>query len=76
MVAARRDFMLFKKKIERSCDYCLYGTRLDDRQVLCAKKGVVTSGKCRKFRYDPTKRIPLKAKTPDFDKYDLDDFIL
>ena len=68
--------MLFKKKIQRSCDYCLYGTKLEGDQVLCAKKGVVTSGKCRRFRYDPTKRIPLKAKAIDFEKYDQDDFTL
>ena len=68
--------MLFKKKIERSCDYCLYGTKLEDAQVLCAKKGVVSCGKCRRFRYDPIKRIPLKAKAIDFEKYDQDDFSL
>lgn len=68
--------MLFKKKIERSCDYCIYGTKLEGEQVLCAKKGVVTCGKCRKFRYDPTKRIPLKPKPIDFDKYSEDDFTL
>ena len=68
--------MLFKKKIERSCDYCLYGAKLESEQILCSKKGVVTCGKCRKFRYDPTKRIPLKAKAIDFEKYNKDDFSL
>lgn len=68
--------MLFKKKIERSCDYCAFGAKLESQQILCAKKGVVTSGKCRKFRYDPIKRVPLKAKAPDFEKYDQDDFSL
>ena len=68
--------MLFKKKIQRSCEYCLYGTKLEGQQTLCAKRGVVTREKCRKFRYDPTKRIPLKPKTPDFDQYEQSDFIL
>jgi len=68
--------MLFKKKILRSCDYCLYGTKLEGLQVLCAKKGVVTCEKCRKFRYDPTKRVPLKPKAPDFEQYEQSDFIL
>ena len=68
--------MLFEKKIERSCDYCLYGTKLEGQQILCAKKGIVICEKCRKFRYDPTKRIPLKPKAPDFEKYDDVDFIL
>lgn len=68
--------MLFRKKIERSCDYCAYGTRLDDEQVLCIKKGVVSCGKCRKFRYDPIKRIPVKAKALDFEKYEKEDYSL
>ena len=43
--------MLFRKKIERSCTYCRFATQLDDEQVLCAKKGVVSVFKpCRKFR--------------------------
>ena len=47
--------MLFRKKIERSCSYCAYSTKLDDAQALCIKKGVVDLyGKCRKFCYDPS----------------------
>lgn len=69
--------MLFRKKIERSCSYCAYSTKLDDAQALCVKKGVVgLYGKCRKFCYDPTKRIPPKPKTPDFDQFSKDDFSL
>ena len=69
--------MLFRKKIERSCSYCAYSTKLDDAQALCVKKGVVDLyGKCRKFCYDPTKRIPPKPKTPDFDQFSKDDFPL
>lgn len=69
--------MLFRKKIERSCEYCSYGTRLDDEQILCAKRGLKVAGeKCRKFDYDPTKRIPQKAKAMDFGKYEKEDFSL
>ena len=68
--------MLFKKKIEKSCAYCAYGTKLEDDQILCVKKGVVKCGKCRKFSYDPTKRIPLKPKALDFDEYRSEDFSL
>ena len=69
--------MLFRKKIERSCAYCLYGAKLDEDQVLCSKKGLrPTDGKCRRFRYDPTKRVPKKAKAMDFSKYDEEDFSL
>lgn len=69
--------MLFRKKIEKSCAYCKYGVKLDDDTVLCAKKGLRTlPDKCRKFDYDPIKRIPLKPKPVDFQKYDLEDFSL
>ena len=69
--------MLFRKKIERSCTYCVYGTMLEDDQVLCSKKGLRSAEKpCRKFKYDPCKRIPAKAKAMHFGKYDEDDFSL
>lgn len=69
--------MLFRKKINRACTYCLHGTQIDDEQVLCMKKGVVpVDGKCRKFCYDPCKRIPLKTKALDFKKYNEEDYSL
>lgn len=69
--------MLFRKKIERSCAYCVYGAKLEDDQILCARKGLKTQAdQCRKFRYDPCKRIPGKMKTPDFSKYEEEDFSL
>lgn len=69
--------MLFRKKIERSCSYCLFSTPLDDDTILCSKKGVKSAcDKCRKFRYDPCKRIPRKAKALDFSKYEQEDFSL
>ena len=69
--------MLFRKKIERSCAYCIHGAKLDDGTVLCSKKGMKTlDDQCLKFQYDPTKRIPAKAKALDFSKYDEQDFSL
>lgn len=69
--------MLFRKKIERSCSYCAYGTQLGSKQVLCIKKGVVgLEGACRKFSYDPCKRIPPRPKALDFDKYNDEDYSL
>lgn len=69
--------MLFRKKIERFCGYCAYGTNIGEDQILCAKKGVRTvDQKCRKFEYDPCKRIPMKARALDFSKYDQEDFSL
>ncbi len=69
--------MLFRKKIERSCTYCIRGTQLEDGQILCAKKGLKTlDDKCWRFKYDPCKRIPKKMKALDFSKYDQEDFSL
>jgi hypothetical protein len=69
--------MLFRKKMPRSCAYCVHGVVLEDEQVLCAKKGVRTVyDKCRKFHYDPCKRVPVKAKAMDFAKYEKEDFSL
>lgn len=69
--------MLFRKKIERSCAYCIYGANIGDEQILCSKKGLRTAeNPCRKFRYDPCKRIPVKARALDFSKYDNEDFSL
>ncbi len=69
--------MLFRKKIERSCSYCVNGTALQDGQVLCIKKGLRDAdSSCRKFCYDPCKRIPAKRKALDFNKYNEEDFTL
>ena len=69
--------MLFRKKIEKSCSYCIYSTRLDDEHALCVKKSLVSlNSKCRKFHYDPCKRVPPKPKAPDFERYSNEDYSL
>lgn len=69
--------MLFRKKIQRSCSYCTHGVLLEDDQVLCAKKGIRSrDGSCFRFKYDPCKRIPVKAKAMDFTRYDNEDYSL
>lgn len=69
--------MLFRKDIPKSCQYCIHGSFCDEGLILCTKKGVVQDDhKCRKFKYDPCKRIPVKAKAMDFSKYNNDDFSL
>ena len=69
--------MLFRKKIEKSCSYCLFSTALDGGEYLCSKKGVQNQdGKCFRFRYDPCKRSPPRAKALDFSKYDQEDYSL
>lgn len=74
------DFMksklLNKNAYEAVCKNCKYG-RLspDGENVLCVKKGVVEpDGKCRRYSYDPLKRVPRKAPvlmTADPSDFDL-----
>ena len=69
--------MLFRKKITRSCAYCSYGTKLNSTDILCVKRGIRNMEQsCRKFLYDPCKRVPPKMKASDFSKYDEEDFSL
>ena len=69
--------MLFRKKITRSCSYCQRGTALGCDQILCTKYGVVSAYySCRKFIYNPCKRIPPKMKALDLQKYNDTDFSL
>ncbi len=69
--------MLFRKKIERSCSYCQHSAHLGNGKILCAKKGCKNVDDfCRRFKYDPCKRIPPKAKALDFSRYDNEDYSL
>ena len=69
--------MIFRKKMPRSCTYCLNGAKVDNGTILCSKKGLILADKpCRKFIYDPCKRIPPKPKALDFSSYKDEDFTL
>lgn len=69
--------MLFTKKIEPRCIYCKRGEALDEEQVICLKKGVVSAGgSCRAFRYDPLKRVPPKPAALELGKLRDEDFVL
>lgn len=53
---------LYGNTVEPRCEYCELGQRsADGRQVFCKRKGVVLPGeKCRKYVYDPLKRVPFR----------------
>lgn len=58
--------ILSRKVIEAKeprCGYCLHGKlSADGNSVLCPKKGVMDKDSfCKKFRYDPLKRVPKIA---------------
>lgn len=69
--------MLFRKKIQRACTYCIYGTKFENGSILCSRKGIKEpEDKCFRFRYDPCKRIPVRAKALDFSRYKDEDYSL
>ena len=53
---------LFDPKITPACSYCEYGTLSEDMTMInCKKSGIVSPYfRCRRFKYDPTKRQPKK----------------
>lgn len=66
----------FNKKLDKHCEYCVFGTKLNfDDQIICKKRGVTDkSDKCRSYKYDPLKRTPVQI---NIDKnYTKDDFKL
>ena len=69
--------MVFRKDTEPSCSYCEYGCRISNEEVMCRKKGVVSSaGKCRAFRYDALKREPAPPAVLKTDGLTEEDFKL
>jgi len=53
--------MLFSRNIEPRCAYCLHSVKLDEDTVACYKRGILeAAGFCKKYRYEPTKRVPQK----------------
>ena len=52
------------KNISPKCIYCETGIVTDDgKMILCKRKGVMHPDSfCRKFRYDPLKRVPDTVK--------------
>ena len=66
----------FGQNIEPRCEYCQNGHEsADGRMILCPRKGIVErSASCRKFCYDPLRRIPRTA--PPLPVFSDDDFSL
>ena len=68
---------MFEKDIEPRCGYCRQGTPLEDGKVMCVKKGIVAAaGACRRFRYDPMKRVPPRPAAASFDHLKDEDFTI
>ena len=69
--------MLFNRNIEPSCAYCRHGTTIGATEVVCMKYGIVSpDGFCRKFKYDPLKREPIRRAPLNVKSYSEEDFKL
>lgn len=66
---------LFNKDIEPCCIYCSRSRQVNEDEVLCIKHGIVSANyKCRKYKYDPTKRTPPEPAVFSTDSFCADDF--
>ncbi len=66
---------IFSKEIEPYCIYCVHSKPIGSMQVICPKHGIVsTNYHCRKYKYDPTKRIPPEPAAMDIECFTAEDF--
>lgn len=67
---------LYGNNIRPCCEYCQSARpSTDGRVMLCMHHGIVPLyHKCRRFRYDPLKRIPYRQ--PRLQKFKKEDFTL
>jgi len=69
--------MLYSKEIEARCEICSLGKKINDDEAICSKHGIVSLGyKCRRFKYDATKRIPPESDFADLSSFKEHDFSL
>lgn len=69
--------MLFDKKIDPSCSYCKRGSVISEDEVVCRRNGVVAAWhSCRRFQYDPLRRVPPQPMMPGEHKFTKKDFEL
>lgn len=62
---------LFGENIEVSCEYCCNGANAQSGYI-CTKNKSIKKGKCKKFVYNPTLRVP--KSTEIIKEYSKEDF--
>jgi len=68
---------LFRKDIEPRCAYCARGCVINDREVVCSRKGVVAvEYHCGRFQYDPLKRVPPRPVKLETSRLRPEDFAI
>lgn len=67
---------LFPNSAYPACRHCIHGRFSNNHaRILCIRKGIVELDySCKKYRYDPLKRVP--ARMPSLPSFDRDDFKL
>lgn len=67
---------LYGNTVTPTCELCAHGRRAaDGKVILCVYKGVTElSDHCRKFSYDPLRRVPFRQ--PDLKTFSQEDFSL
>ena len=67
--------MVFRRDIEPRCAYCAKGSGINEREVVCPRKGAVAvEFHCRAFKYDPLKRVPPRPVKLDTTRLKAEDF--
>lgn len=70
--------MIYRECENPKCFFCAYSSKLAATEdMICTKAGIVSQDSiCKKFRYDPQKRIPKRVQKLNKDKFTADDFAL
>ena len=70
--------MLFDKNIEPKCTYCKTGMPIPySEEIACVRHGIMSpDDSCRRFIYDPIKRVPEVAAPYSPGEFTEDDFSL
>lgn len=65
---------LFPRRAYAACANCAHGRPSNDgSHILCIRRGIVEPDySCRKYRYDPLRRVPRKL--PKLPEYNQDEF--
>ncbi|MDR0914841.1 MAG: hypothetical protein LBM65_06775 [Oscillospiraceae bacterium] len=66
---------LFGKNIPVACEYCENSEKIDQNLLVCLAKRSIKNGKCRKFEYDPLRRVP-KTQNQTQPAFEPKDFLI
>lgn len=57
--------VIFRKDVDPACCYCRHASPAEEGSCICLKRGIVSLwDSCRRFSYDPLKRVPEQTPRP------------